>query len=130
MRVQKIQDQLKKEVERTAAESNHLDRKRKELKDRIDRAADEGERRRLMGQLDQVDREWRDRLAQENETQHKKLKAALEERRRAKKKLKDELANKRQEKMTEAAANSLDGILDTDEVRAAEDAKAIVDKID
>jgi len=130
VRVQKIQDQLKKEVERTAAESNHLDRKRKELKDRIDRAADEGERRRLMGQLDQVDREWRDRLAQENETQHKKLKAALEERRRAKKKLKDELANKRQEKMTEAAANSLDGILDTDEVRAAEDAKAIVDKID
>jgi hypothetical protein len=83
-----------------------------------------------MGQLDQVNRQWRDRLAQENEEQHKRLRAALEERRRARKKLKDELASKRQEKMTEANSIAVEGLLDTDEDKAAESAHLLVEKID
>jgi len=83
-----------------------------------------------LGQLDQVNKNWRDHLAQENEGQHKRLKAALEERRRAAKKLNGELANKRQAKLKQAAATALDAILDTDEARAEDSGRLLVDKID
>lgn len=57
-----------------------------------------------MSQLDQVDKDWADRLAQENDIQQKRLKSALEERRRARKKAKDEAAKKKEAEMVKDAS--------------------------
>jgi hypothetical protein len=69
-------------------------------------------------------------LAQENDAQHKRLKQALEERRLAKKKLKDELGNKRLQKLTEAAGEGFNSLLNADEDLIAESAAILTDKLE
>jgi len=112
------------------AAASQAEQRRRELKQRIEEAADEGEKRRLVGQLDQFEKQCRDRLAQENEAQQKRLKEAVEARRRKKKKANDELNGKRLERMTAGTGAALDGLLDTDEARAAESGKRLVQEVD
>jgi len=129
-RVGQVEDQLQEAAERATSEKAAMDRRKQELKDRLANASDEGERRRLMATLGQLDQDWNDRLAQENEAQAKQLKAALEERRRARKKRKDAIAEKRQEKLVHQAEHALDGVLNVDEEEAATAARLLVEKID
>lgn len=84
--VQSIQNQLQQEDQRTESQAKKLQEQKAELKRRIDAAEDEGEKRRLLAQLGQVDKAWKDHLAKENEEQARKLKEALEARARARKK--------------------------------------------
>jgi len=125
--VQAVQQELDQEVERTAKAAAQTEERKKELKRRMETAADEGERRRLMGQLDQVTKEWEQRLAQDNEAQHKKLKAALEERRRKRKTGQGELAQLKEEKLVEGVAQSLDNILDDGQGGAEARGRALID---
>ena len=82
-----------------------------------------------MSQLDQVDKDWAERLAQENDLQQKRLKSALEERRRARKKAKDEADKKTEAEMVKAASTELDGVLNADETEAEERARRLVGTI-
>jgi len=125
-----IQDQLRQEMEKTTAAAAKADERRRELKKRLESTNDEGEKRRLLGQLDQVDKDWADRLAQENDLQHRRLKAALEERRRARKKAKDDRAEKKEKEMVAAASAALDGIVNVDETETEEKAQQLVGAID
>jgi len=77
-----------------------------------------------------VNKDWEDRLAQENDAQHKRLKAALEARRRARKKAKDDVANKKEEKLVEAASASLADVLHADEAAAEEGGRLLVAAIE
>ena len=82
-----------------------------------------------MSQLDEVDKEWADRLAQENDLQQKRLRSALEERRRARKKAKDEAAKKEEAEMVKDASSALEAALDADEAEAEEGARQLVGTI-
>lgn len=62
-----IQDQLRQEMEKTATAAAKANDRRRELKKRLESTDEEGEKRRLLSQLDQVDKDWADRLAQEND---------------------------------------------------------------
>jgi hypothetical protein len=128
-KVAAIQDQLQQEAKKTAIAAAKADEKRRELKKRIENADDEGEKRRLLSQLDQVDKDWADRLAQENDMQQKRLKSALEERRRARKKAKDEAAKKKEAEMVKDASSALEGVLNADEAEAKEGARQLVGTI-
>ena len=128
-KVSAIQDQLQQEAEKTAIAAAKANEKRRELKKRLENTDDEGEKRRLLSQLDQVDKDWADRLAQENDMQQKRLKSALEERRRARKKAKDEAAKKKEEEMVKDASSALKGVLNADEAEAEEGARQLVGTI-
>lgn len=129
-KVADIQKELAEEVERAGQAAADIEKRRQELKARMEAADDEGEKRRLIRQLDQLNKEWQDLLAQENELQHRKLKAALEARRRARKKAKDELAGKKEEKMVQAVATALDGIVSKEEGVAEQRGRDLIGTID
>lgn len=128
-KVEAMQDQLQQEAEKTAVAATKANERRRELKKRLENTDDEGEKRRLLSQLDQVDKDWADRLAQENDIQQKRLKSALEERRRARKKAKDEAAKKKEAEMVKDASSALDGVLNADEAEAEEGARLLVGTI-
>jgi hypothetical protein len=125
-----VQDQLAEAVAQAAKDRQQLDGRKKELKEKLQNVSDEGERRRLLAMLGQLDQDWNDRLAQDNEAQARQLKAALEERRRARKKRKDEMAEKRRDKMVEQASGALDDVLNTDDEAAQKASRLLVEKID
>jgi len=76
-----------------------------------------------------VDKELADRLAQENDLQQKRLRSALEERRRARKKAKDEAAKKKEAEMVKDASSALEAALNADEAEAEEGARQLVGTI-
>ena len=88
-RVAALEAQLNLELQEAAQAAAQVESKRAELKRRIESATDEGEKRRLLAQLDDVNRQWQEQLAHENEAQHKQLRAALEARRLNRKKATD-----------------------------------------
>lgn len=117
-------------MQKTATAAAKADERRRELKKRLESTDDEGEKRRLLSQLDQVDKDWAARLAEENDLQARRLKAALEERRRARKKSKDDKAQKKEEEMVAATSTALDGIVNADEADTKERAQQLVGAID
>ena len=128
-KLQALQDELGQEVDQAAEAAARVEEKRRELRRRMESAADEGEKRRLMAQLDQVDKEWEQRLARENEAQHKRLRAALEERRRNRKKGQGELATLKEAQLVEGAGQALEDIIRDDQGGAEERGKLLIDKI-
>lgn len=127
--VQAVQGELGQALGRTAEAAAETEARRKELRRRMEQAGDEGERRRLMGQLDSLEKDWEQRLAAENELQAKKLKASLEERRRKRKKAQAELTTRKEEKLVEGAGQALEAIIDDAQDGAEARGHALIEKI-